>query len=130
MEKEAARVLSSGEDSILAGKHCQDREKIKAEDVAEAARNGDVLAIRIIARSAWYLGVGLVNLVNIFNPGMIVIGGGVSQIGDMLLEPARQMVKDKAFRMAAGAVRIVASNLGEDAALLGAASFTFNRGKL
>ena len=127
MEREVARHLSSGESSSLAEIN-QKNGRVTAKDIARAARNGDVLAIRVIAGSARYLGIGLVNLVNIFNPGMIIIGGGLSKVGDLLLEPAIQVVKDKAFRVLSGAVRIVPSILGDDAAVLGGAAFVFSGG--
>jgi glucokinase len=130
MEREAAIHLSSGKVSSLIEVGRSKGGVITSEDIAEAARNGDVLAIRVIAWSARYLGIGLVNLVNLFNPGMIVIGGGLSKIGDILLEPAIQVVKDKAFRVLSGAVRIVPSSLGDDAAVLGAATFVFTEGKV
>jgi glucokinase len=72
---------------------------------------------------ATYLGVGLANLVNIFNPQMIVIGGGVSRMGGMLLRPARKVVKEKAFKLPARTVRIVRSRLGYNAGILGAAAY-------
>ena len=129
IEREVARHLVSGEASALAEIY-QQNGRVTAEDVAIAARNGDVLAIRVIASSARYLGIGLVNLVNIFNPGMIIIGGGLSRMGDILLEPAIQVVKDKAFRVLSGAVRIVPSRLGDDAAVLGGAAFVLAGGRV
>lgn len=67
--------------------------------------------------------MGIANLVNIFNPEMIIIGGGVANMGDLLLNPAKQVVKERAFSLPARAVRIVPAQLGGDAGLLGAAVF-------
>jgi len=53
----------------------------------------------VINRAAYYLGVGLANIINIFNPEMIVIGGGVSKMGEMLLKPAREVAKQRAFKL-------------------------------
>jgi len=64
--------------------------------------------------------VGLVNLVNIFNPELILIGGGVSQIGQPLLAPALKLVSERAFAVPAKAVRIEIARLGADARALGA----------
>ncbi len=86
--KEAIRRIRQGERSslieIVAGK----LENITAEKVEVAARGGDSLALDIISRVAIYLGVGMVNLVNIFNPEMIIVGGGMAKMGDLLLNPA------------------------------------------
>jgi len=126
--KEAIRRIRQGERSslieIVAGKI----ENITAEKVEVAARGGDSLALDIISRAAIYLGVGMVNLVNIFNPEMIIVGGGMAKMGDLLLNPARQVVKERAFQLSAQAVRIVPAQLGEDAGVLGAAIFAFEQG--
>ncbi len=100
---------------------------ITAEKVEIAARDGDPLALDIIAKAAVYLGVGMVNLVNIFNPEMIIVGGGMAKMGDLLLAPARQVVQERAFRVSAQAVRIVPAQLGDDAGVLGAAAFAFQQ---
>jgi len=121
--KEAIERISRGESSsvtdIVRGK-IQD---ITAKEVGMAAQDGDVLASEIIYKASSYLGIGLVNLVNIFNPEMIVVGGGMSKMGDLLLEPARQLVAARAMPLSAGAVRIVTAKLGEDSGVLGAAIF-------
>jgi glucokinase len=102
-------------------------ENITAELVGVAARGGDGLAAEVISKAATYFGVGMVNLVNIFNPEMIIVGGGVAKIGELLLEPARQVVRERAFKLPAEAVRIVPTQLGEDAGVLGAAVFAYGQ---
>ena len=67
------------------------------------------------------LGVGLVSLVNIFNPQVAVIGGGVSEAGELLLEPARRIVGQRALAPGRDAVRIETAAFGSDAGLVGAA---------
>jgi glucokinase len=69
----------------------------------------------------------MVNLVNIFNPEMIIVGGGVAQMGDLLLEPARRVVRERAFQLSAQAVRIVPAQLGDNAGVLGAAVFAYGQ---
>jgi glucokinase len=130
MEREAALRLASGEISILTAISKDKGGILEAVDIADAARKGDVLASAIVSWSAGYLGVGLVNLVNIFNPGMIVIGGGLSKIGDILLGPAIKIVHERAFRVLSSAVQIVPSPLGDDAAVLGGAAFAFAEGRV
>jgi len=100
-------------------------ENITAETVAVAARRGDRLAADIVAEAAEYLGIGLANLVNIFNPELIVIGGGLSKMGDMLLKPARKVLKERAFQLPADTVRVVRACLGSDAGIIGAAVYVF-----
>ena len=117
---EAKRRIKQGEKSLLSDMVL---EGITAEKVANAAHGGDQLALDVISRAATYLGVGMVNLVNIFNPEMIIVGGGLSKMGELLLRPARQVVRKRAFPLCAGAVRIVVTKLGDDAGVLGAAIF-------
>jgi glucokinase len=125
--KEAIRRIRQREKSslieIVAGKI----ENITAEKVEMAARGGDSLALEVISRVSDYLGIGMVNLVNIFNPEMIIVGGGMSKMGDLLLNPARQVVRERAFQLSAQAVRIVPAQLGENAGVLGAAIFAFEQ---
>jgi len=123
--REAIRRISQGEDSSLTHLVKGKIENITAEKVEAAARGGDSLASEVISQAATYLGVGMVNLVNIFNPEMIIVGGGVAKMGELLLEPARQVVKGRAFPLLAQAVRIVSAQLGEDAGVLGAAAFAY-----
>jgi len=117
---EAKRRIKEGEQSRLTDIVSGDLEGITAEKVAMAAQGGDRLATEVISRAATYLGVGMVNLVNIFNPEMIIVGGGLSKMGELLLGPAREVVRQRAFPLCAGAVRIVTAELGDDAGLLGA----------
>jgi len=120
---EAKRRIKEGDCSLLTDIVSGDLEGITAEKVAMAAHSGDRLAMEVISRAAGYLGVGMVNLVNIFNPEMIIIGGGLSKMGELLLEPARQVVEQRAFPLCAGTVRIVTAELGDDAGVLGAAIY-------
>ena len=118
--KEARKGLRKGKASSLAA---MDIDAIDAADVAEAAVRGDELSQQVIARAAHYLGLGLVNIVNTFNPDIIAIGGGVSCIDAPLLEPARRLVAERAFKLPAKRVRIVKAELGDDSAVLGAALY-------
>ncbi len=121
--REAQRRIRQGEKSSLTKIVRRKVGNITAEEVGIAAKDGDPLALEIIAKAATYLGIGMVNLVNIFNPEMIIVGGGLAKIGDLLLNPARQVVKERAFQLSAQAVRIVPAQLGDDSGLIGAAIF-------
>ena len=95
-------------------------ERVSARKVHLAAQKGDRLANELIAQTGYYLGVGLVNLVNIFNPQLILIGGGLSRMGKLLTGPASQVIQEHAFELPARAVRIEIAQLGVDAEALGA----------
>lgn len=125
--KEAIRRIKRGEKSSLMVMVEGEIDNITAEKVSIAAQGGDSLASEVISEAAIYLGVGMVNLVNIFNPEMIIVGGGVAKMGDLLLNPARQVVKERAFKLAVQVVRIVTARLGDDGGLLGAAAFAFQQ---
>jgi len=96
-----------------------DIEAIDARLVGQAADSGDPFARGIIRRAATYVGIGLANLCNLLNPEMIVIGGGVSAIGDLLFDAVRETVADRAM-VGNSQVRIVPAALGDDVVLLGA----------
>ena len=125
--KEAVRRIRQGERSSLTKIAEGNIENITAEKVSIAAQGGDSLALEVVSKAAFYLGVGMVNLVNIFNPEMIIVGGGMAKMGDLLLNPARQVVRERAFRLSAEAVRIVLAQLGNNAGVLGAAVFAFQQ---
>ncbi len=99
-------------------------EAITAQTVYDAAKAGDAVANEIVRDTARYLGVGIANLLNIFNPDTVVIAGGVTAAGDALFVPMRAEVRRRAFSPAVEAVRIVAGELPGTAGVIGAvASF-------
>jgi glucokinase len=120
----ARERLAAGGKSCLAELTRGKIEDVTAELVAEAARRDDELALSVIDEAACYLGIGLANLVNLINPQMIIVGGGVSKMGAMLLKPARKSMKEHAFKLPARTVRVVRPRLGMDAGLFGAAIYT------
>ncbi|MFC1976665.1 ROK family protein [Chloroflexota bacterium] len=123
LAREARHRIKEGEATSILKYANGDLEKVNAEAIHEAAQAGDKLANDIIARLACYLGVGLANLINIFNPEVIVIGGGLSNIGDMLLKPAFDEASRRAFRQSYQAVRFASAALGRDSGVLGAAAY-------
>ena len=125
--RETVKRLRQGEVSSITELVKGKLEDVTAKTVAIAAKQGDPLACDVVAQAANYLGIGLANLVNIFNPEMVVIGGGVSQMGEMLLKPARKVIKARAFRLPARTARIVRARLGSDAGIIGAAAYVFEQ---
>ncbi|MBL7070940.1 MAG: ROK family protein, partial [Candidatus Omnitrophica bacterium] len=90
--------------------------------IIEAAESGDKLAIELIEGAGVNLGTRIAYLINLFNPEVVVIGGGIEKAGELLLGPIRRTVRKFAFEEPASKVRIIPSALGEDAVALGAAS--------
>ena len=116
----AAERLSNGEASAIATAVDGDPAKVTAKIVADAARSGDPLALEVMHTAAANLGVGLANFVHIFNPEIIVLGGGVSQSADILFQHVREVVAERI--MPDYSVRIEPAALGDDCGLLGAAA--------
>lgn len=100
-----------------------------AEQVIAAARAGNSAATQAIDEAARYLGMGIANLVSLFNPEMIVLGGGLMQSHDLFIEEIRNGVLRWAQPEAARQVRIVPGELGENAGLLGAARIAFDNAR-
>lgn len=98
---------------------------VNARTVALAAEAGIPEARAIIAEAAEALGAGLVNIAHIFNPEIIILGGGVSQIGAPLLDPARRIFQERTMRVPRDAARIVMAKLGSDAGLVGAGALVY-----
>jgi predicted NBD/HSP70 family sugar kinase len=93
---------------------------ITAREVASAAEHGDLVSQQILAQAGSYIGIALAGLVNMFNPGMVIIGGGVAQTGDILLEPMRQTVQRRSLPAATRVVRITTAMLGRRSSSMGA----------
>ncbi len=129
IERDAISRLRQGAKSCLSEMVNGKIEKITAAQVGAAARNGDPLACDILSRAAYYLGIGMVNAVNIFNPEMVVIGGGMAELGDMIISPGRRMVAERAFSVSSRTVRVVTALLGNEAGVYGAAAFVLDRMK-
>lgn len=103
----------------------QNGAKVTAEIVAAAARRGDKAAQRVLNEVGTNLGLGVANIVSLLNPDLVVLGGGLAAIGDLLLVPLRRAVRQWAQPLAARQVRIVRSRLGTQAGILGAARHAF-----
>jgi glucokinase len=98
-----------------------DLSKITAQTVYQAAADGDDLALEVVNDTAKFLGVGIGNLLNVFNPEVVVVCGGVTLAGDHLFVPLRREAARRAFKPAVAACRIVPGELGGTAGVYGAA---------
>jgi len=127
----AREALSFEQTSILREMVGGDVSKITAATVYAAANQGDVVATEVVRDTARFLGTGLANLLNIFNPDVVVIAGGVTQAGEALFGPLRAEVRRRAFKPAVEACRVVPGTLPGTAGVVGAvATFIAQRGSL
>jgi glucokinase len=93
---------------------------LDAKILAEAVKKNDPFAKGVWAESATYLGIGLANLVNIFNPELLIIGGGFAKSGSLIFKPIKKMILQLANSVAAQSVRVIPAKLQENSGLLGA----------
>jgi len=118
--RNAIQAIEAGRETIIPDLVEGDLSRISAKEVSEAAQQGDPLGIKLIRQAGELLGIGLVSLMHLFNPEIIVIGGGVSKAGDLLFEPVRETVRTRC--MAEDYWRdtpIVPAALGDDVGLMG-----------
>jgi glucokinase len=107
--------------SSALGRRLADGREITGGIVTELAHDGDEAARSVLAEIGRRLGYGLVGVVNVFNPEVIVIGGGAIAAGELLLSPAREVVSERALPPAREMVRIVPAHFGDESGMLGAA---------
>jgi glucokinase len=116
----ARERIADDADSVLAKMVGGQLEKITAATVYEAANAGDESALDVVKETARFLGAGVANLLNVFNPDVVVIAGGVTDAGDTLFEPLRAEARRRAFKPAFDACRIVPGSLRGSAGVVGA----------
>jgi glucokinase-like ROK family protein len=118
----AVKELKQGAaSSILALVH-GDLEQVTIALIAEAANAGDPFARQVMEQTGRYLGIGIATLVNLLNPDLVIIGGGILLAGAPLLEPLRRVVKLRTPAAAGQRVQIVPAQLGVEAPAIGAAA--------
>jgi len=115
--RQGQALAKSGKRTLLAN---IPPEKITALEVAEAARRGDLYAQEILHRAGTYIGIAIAGLINLFNPSVVIVGGGVAQVGDIMTAPIRQAVRERAMRASEQSVRITTGTLGRRSVLIGA----------
>jgi glucokinase len=125
LAREARRIAAEQPSSAL-GRALADGREISGALVTELAHDGDGAAIDALALIGTWLGVGIANLVNMLNPDVVVIGGGVIGAGELLLEPARAVVAERALSPCKEHVRIVAARFGAESGMLGAAALALD----
>ena len=118
--RRAEELLDSYKASSL-----QDVELITAKDIFLAAEQGDKLSLEIIDEMTYYLGIGIGNLINILNPGIVLIGGGVSRGGALIMNPLRKYALENTLPIPRERVKLEFAALGNDAGAIGAAGRLF-----
>ena len=123
--REATEAVHAGRSPLLA--ELAGGDQMTAELVHQAAQQGDEAAREVIERAGHYLGLGLVGVLNSFNPQCLILGGGLLGLGDLYLEPALRAVRQGAFKQILTDVTITRAKLGNRAGALGAAALIMER---
>lgn len=119
-------IVAMAQEYLKGGKSTKFREMAGADGeitpyiVAKAAEAGDPVSKRIFEIVGTYIGMGLVSVINLLNPEKVIIGGGVAAAGDLLLDPIRKTIKERAMVVAGNSVEIVPAELGNSAGVIGA----------
>jgi len=123
--KRAKREIAEGRASSITP--AQADAELEAKDVFLAAARHDPLALEIIHDTAEYIGTALANVITLLDPEVIILEGGLSRAGEPFIEEIRQVVKRFQMKYAGRNTRIVVSDLGENAAAIGAATYLLQR---
>lgn len=127
MARRARKLIEQGQESLITALVEGDLSRISGSTVGQAALQGDKLALTVVNRAAKILGLGVLGLLHLFNPEIVVIGGGVSNLGDLIFNPVREVVS-KYVRDPEYIVPIVPAALGDDVSVLGAAALVPTKG--
>ena len=119
--RDARRAVAENPNSVIMEKCGGDVEKINAKIVIDAAKEGDAVAKEVFDGYVNGLAHGLVNLINVIDPEVIVLGGGVSMAGEFLLDAVREAMKPLIFFKSMPYADVKLATLGADAGLIGAA---------
>ena len=124
--KNMAKKAIENDESTLIKKLAKDQ-KLSAKLVAKAAAKGDQKALDIFAKAGYYLGIGIANLVNIFNPEMIILGGGVLKAKEYFLDRAKEEFKKRALKAPADIVKIKEAVLEDEIGVKGAIALAMQK---
>jgi predicted NBD/HSP70 family sugar kinase len=119
---EARRAVEKGVATEILTFAKGDKEQITKDMIIDAARKNDRVALELIENAGRNLGIRIAYMVNLFNPALVIIGGGMEKAGDFLMDPVKLAVRKYAFEEPAAAVKIIPSFLGEDSIVLGTAA--------
>jgi len=116
--RHGTEMVHGGRMSVLAAEMMAGRE-LTAESVGKAAGQGDAVALEAVGRAARYLGIGVLNLIHLFDPAMVVLGGSVTKIGRLLFDPVRELVRERGITKVQQETPILPAALGDQVGLLG-----------
>ena len=125
LEREARETAAAAPESALGRALAAGRE-LHGALVSELAHDGDEAAVGVLTLIGRRLGVGIANIVNVFNPEVVVLGGGVLGAGELLLGPARDEMRARALPPGRDSVRVVAAGFGAEAGMVGAAALALD----
>uniref|UniRef100_A0A7V0Z549 ROK family protein n=1 Tax=candidate division WOR-3 bacterium TaxID=2052148 RepID=A0A7V0Z549_UNCW3 len=91
--------------------------------IANEAKKGDAVAKEVFEEIGYYIGIGVSNIINLFDPEVVIISGGISRAGKILFEPIRRTIRERVLGLEYRNLKIVPAKLGDDAGILGAAHF-------
>jgi glucokinase len=114
----ALRLIQRGRETRLV-ELAPEPEALTPAVIADAAAGGDPVAQAVMEETGFYVGVGVANLINMLNPEVVVIGGGIAQAGPLLFGPLERTVRARAVALQARTARIVPADLGDNAGVLG-----------
>ncbi len=122
----AQRLLQTGRASALGELAGWELRRITPALIAQAAQGGDALALEVLDETGMWIGLGVTNLIQLYNPEVVIIGGGISQAGDLLFGPIRRTVAWRARMVPADTAQILPAALGDDAGIIGGAVLVFD----
>ena len=125
--KKAKFFIEKGEGSSILKLAGGDIDGIEAKTVFDAAKSGDMLALEIVHEAAEYIGIALANIINLVDPELIILEGGVARAGEILSGTIQKVVGRRKMKYAGTHTNIAISELGENSAAIGAASFLLKR---
>jgi glucokinase len=128
--RQVAERIATGEETILCDMLPCDGRRIAAEEVASAAAQGDRVAQEVLRTAGTYFGLGLAMLVQLFNPELIVFGGGLTHIGPLLMDEVVHSLYENVQPELRDTVRLAPSQLQEDIGIIGAAAEVFEAADL
>jgi len=123
--RRTCKAIQSGKVTMVLDYAKGDLENITSDLVYQAALKGDELAIHIMNETATFLGIGIANLINILNPEMIVVGGGLTNAWDIIYPVTLKEVHKRALSEVAKRVKIVRASLGDNSGIIGAAGIAY-----
>ncbi len=129
LARQARARIEKGEKSLISDLCDGDLSLCSGSTVGKAAMAGDALALSIVKRAGWLIGLGMVSLLHLFNPEILVFGGGVSVLGETLFAPMREAIEQYSLDSSYWEnLRIKPAELGENVSLVGAAALVTTKG--